>query len=386
VALQLLRAIEEMLNKGGTHNLIVRTRSEVALYVLNHKRGHLRALEERFRITITISADATVNAQVSYIVDRGEQVHTVEAAKALALAAPQMVSVLEADEDILDAAAESEADEEDLEGEAEADSETEAEEVDGEHEASHVETIGEAPRLDSERPSERNGGRDGEREGGRRRRRRGRGRGRGGEPREGGQRPPRDGAPQFTNETVAEHAIAHEDHDGGSPEEFGQAPRAEGAPVNGNGEGADTPEGRRRRRRGRRGGRRNRNRNGEGPAPFNPNEAAPDANLESAVADLDKPPASFDSAQEMPHETPRAYSPPPYQPPAAPAPVEAPVASSPSQEPPRRRSTIREPAPIGAAAASPPPSIPKPEPVVSSTAEPAAPKRGWWGKRLLGDN
>jgi len=52
----LLRAIEEMLNKGATHNLIVRTRSEVALYVLNHKRGHLRALEERFRITITISA------------------------------------------------------------------------------------------------------------------------------------------------------------------------------------------------------------------------------------------------------------------------------------------------------------------------------------------
>src|SRR5215813_11942919 len=33
VALQLLRAIEEMLNKGATHNLIVRTRAEVALYV-----------------------------------------------------------------------------------------------------------------------------------------------------------------------------------------------------------------------------------------------------------------------------------------------------------------------------------------------------------------
>ena len=81
MALQLLRAIEETLIKGATHNLIVRTRSEVALYVLNHKRAHLRDLEERFRITITISADATVNAQVSYIVDRGEQVHTVEAAK-----------------------------------------------------------------------------------------------------------------------------------------------------------------------------------------------------------------------------------------------------------------------------------------------------------------
>ena len=36
VTLHLLRMIEEMLLKGGTQNLIVRTRSEVALYVLNH--------------------------------------------------------------------------------------------------------------------------------------------------------------------------------------------------------------------------------------------------------------------------------------------------------------------------------------------------------------
>ena len=58
VSLQLLRGIEEMLIKGATHNLLVRTRAEVALYVLNHKRAHLRSLEERFRITITVSADA----------------------------------------------------------------------------------------------------------------------------------------------------------------------------------------------------------------------------------------------------------------------------------------------------------------------------------------
>jgi ribonuclease E len=361
VALQLLRAIEEMLNKGATHNLIVRTRSEVALYVLNHKRGHLRGLEERFRITITISADATVNAQVSYIVDRGEQVHTVEAAKALALAAPPMISTLDADEDILDAAAETEADAEPDE-EAEAQSEAERGEGAAEQDSSHVETVGEAPRT------------EGERDAGRRRRRRGRGRGRGGEPREGGQHQSREGATQFTNETVAEHAIAHEDHDGGSPEEIGQPPRQEGAPTNG--EGDDV---RRRRRRGRRGGRRNRNRNGDAPAPFNPNEAAPDASLERAVADLDKPPANFDSAP--------AYAPQPYQRSAAPSPTEAPAASSASQEPSRRRSTIREPAPFAAAGAppSPSPTLPPPTPVISSTAEPATPKRGWWGKRLLGD-
>ncbi len=58
VSLQLLRSIEEMLLKGATHNLIVRTRTDVALYLLNHKRAHLRTLEERFRITITVNADA----------------------------------------------------------------------------------------------------------------------------------------------------------------------------------------------------------------------------------------------------------------------------------------------------------------------------------------
>ncbi len=95
VALQLLRALEEMLIKGATHNLIVRTRSEVALYVLNHKRAHLRTLEERFRVVITISADATVTGQVSYVIDRGEQMHSVETAKSLAAAARAEMSIEE---------------------------------------------------------------------------------------------------------------------------------------------------------------------------------------------------------------------------------------------------------------------------------------------------
>ena len=53
LALQVLRALEEQLMKGATHNLIARTRPDVALYVLNQKRAHLRGLEERFAITIT---------------------------------------------------------------------------------------------------------------------------------------------------------------------------------------------------------------------------------------------------------------------------------------------------------------------------------------------
>ena len=83
VALQLLRSIEEMLLKGPTHNLIIRTRPEIALYVLNHKRAHLRGLEERFQVTLTVNADEEVGGQIGFTIDRGEQVMTLEQAKAL---------------------------------------------------------------------------------------------------------------------------------------------------------------------------------------------------------------------------------------------------------------------------------------------------------------
>jgi hypothetical protein len=52
-------------------------------------------------------------------------------------------------------------------------------------------------------------------------------------------------------------------------------------------------------------------------------------------------------------------------------------------EAPRRGSTVREPASF----ARPPADTPTPAPVVSSSdgEEQATPKRGWWGRRLLGD-
>ncbi|WP_035655248.1 ribonuclease E/G, partial [Bradyrhizobium sp. STM 3809] len=95
VALQLLRSLEEALMKGATHNLVVRTRTEVALYVLNHKRGHLRDLENSFKVSLAVIADPNVSGQQSFIIDRGEQVHTLEAAKALLAAqasAPPLVA------------------------------------------------------------------------------------------------------------------------------------------------------------------------------------------------------------------------------------------------------------------------------------------------------
>jgi ribonuclease E len=375
VALQLLRAIEDTLNKGGTHNLIVRTRSEVALYVLNHKRAHLRALEERFRITITISADATVSAQVSYIVDRGEQMHTPEAAKAIAAAAPPMTIPLEEDDYIEPEAA---ADEEDNGEPILADAASETEEGDD----------NDTQEAQSEREGEH--GNDG---GPRRRRRRGRGRGRGrdGEGRGGLPREPRVGAPA-SNDAVDEHPVAHEDHDGGTPDEDGQ-PRAEGASVSA--EGSD--EIRRRRRRGRRGGRRNRHHDGDATAQVGDrNNSVGNGNdgiepeLQHAVQDIDRPPANGDFIGDSTGGS-NDFSQPPVEQSPAPAMTAARAEASaeePSASPPRRRSTIREPAPIAAGDAPPAraTTLPPPTPVVVSTAtEDAAPKRGWWGKRLLGD-
>ena len=331
VALQLLRAVEEMLIKGATHNLIVRTRAEVALYVLNHKRAHLRVLEERFRITITVSADPAVTGQQSYVIDRGEQVHTPEAARNLAAQQPQIPAAAD---------------------EVEEDFVTTDEQEEG-IELAAAEPEGEARRE------------GGEREGGRERRRR---RGRGGRGRVG---EPRRDAQASTHDTVPQHAIAHEDHDGGLPEEdgSGQQQSAQDAAQLGEGEARDGAH--RRRRRGRRGGRRNRQRNGERP-PFQ-GDATPE------------------SEAQRPDEQPQYESEPVYAAPVEhhPAPPpEEPAAAASEQDARRRRSTIREPVAFSSEGMPPSPAnLPPSTPVISSSGadEQTAPKRGWWGKRLLGD-
>ena len=113
VALQLLRGLEEILMKGATHNLVVRTRTDVALYVLNHKRGHLRDLENSFKVTLSIIADQSVSGPQAYLIDRGEQVHTLEAAKALlatqaAASPPPAADEASDDEEAFDIAPEAE--------------------------------------------------------------------------------------------------------------------------------------------------------------------------------------------------------------------------------------------------------------------------------------
>jgi ribonuclease E len=340
VALQALRALEEMLIKGATHNLIVRTRSEVALYMLNHKRWHLRELEDRFRVAITVSADQTVSGQQSYVIDRGEQVHSLEEAKSLATAARSEMPI----------------EEETGEGET----------------AAAAETPEETP--------PRSGGR---------RRRRGRGRA-------------REGEQTFTQETEAEHAVTHEDRDGGAPEQEASGAAVDGHDDTSTDENGEPREGSRRRRRGRRGGRRNRRRN-NGETQFSANESEPEPDLQHAVEDLDRPPAQFEGGAEQSSQVGIDFPPvndedadamaPPFDEGPAALPAEPEAAAEPpppagETELPRRRSTVREPASFAGdnappASPNPPPSTP----VVSSTAggETGTPRRGWWGRRLMGD-
>jgi ribonuclease E len=368
LALQVLRALEEQLMRGATHNLIARTRPDVALYVLNQKRAHLRSLEERFAITITISADETVTAPQAFVIERGEQVHTVEAARALAEQAPPIAAPLEDDDNLEDAES----------AEAEED----------------VEAAGEDA-------GEANEDREG---GGRRRRRR---RGRGGRGRENGsavtahgEPAAHDGSGYGETESVAE---TQEEMPAGEEGLAGEGLAGEGLAGEGlAGEGlAGEPQSRerdehgerRRRRRGRRGGRRNRHeRDHEGEhggetgqheahdheaqprdefAPDELDQPAPgEADFSHAVADLD----ASATAAAIPTTLP-----PPVEPAAAPA----------EPQPPRRRSTVREPAPVSSGAETSPPA-PAPasapsEPVITESGESESgnkPRRtGWWSRR-----
>ncbi len=234
LALQLLRSLEETLIKGATHNLVVRTRPEVALYVLNHKRAHLRALEERFRITIAVSADAMVGGQ-QFTIERGEQMHTPEAAKAIAAQSDKLAPVAEDD----------------------------VEEEDDEQDEQDEEEEGAAPEEGA--PQEVRVGRGEGEEGSRRRRRR-----------------RRRGRPAGAEGEPAPEAMLAQPEREEREEDEGDIAAATPVP----GEARGDP---RRRRRGRRGGRRNRReRDGE----FTPREA------ESSMApEGERPAPVFDDPQ-----------------------------------------------------------------------------------------
>jgi ribonuclease E len=375
VALQLLRSLEETLMKGATHNLTIRTRTEVALYVLNHKRGHLRDLENTFKVTLTISADPSIAGPQAFALDRGEQVHTLEAAKALLAA--QAATPLAPEEPLdSDEVAESEA----------AASDDEVAETDAEARA-------------SDESAEARGDDDGSR---RRRRRRGR-RGRTGEPRERvagseGQDEPSQGERGHDEDGQHEAGLARA-HDDASDEEGAEATETTGGDSGfdeSKSEGGDGDH--RRRRRGRRGGRRRRREDEEGLAASVADEVEgpiESAEAEHAVTDLDRPPLETESPGEQQQETAPVHHEPVVERAAAPEQISAEPEAA--QEKARRRSTVREKvsfAPDSAPPASAEPAhADQPEPA-ARTAEPvgsadapgeAAPRRaGWWSRRFGG--
>ncbi|MBR1086552.1 Rne/Rng family ribonuclease [Bradyrhizobium manausense] len=367
VALQLLRGLEEILMKGATHNLVVRTRTDVALYVLNHKRGHLRDLENGFKVTLSVIADPSVSGPQAYVIDRGEQVHTLEAAKAL-LAAQAAASPPPLVEEAYD----------DDEFDLETESEIETEETEG---LAGEQTTGEgAPEQDGQRRK-------------RRRRRRGRGGQREGELRE--DTPPTLPEPAMLAGETEEDVESEQDGEEGEE----QAVRGE-----------QQSNGERRRRRGRRGGRRRRGGNEEGLAGSISDELGgnPPPEATDAVADFDSPggepaPSIAHSEHVAPveHETSQPelqFHQAPVETPVRPAPAAAVAEEEPvaDEKAARRRSTVREKvsflssspsepaAPVAAAPEPIAPPAPAPAPEAASET-PAAPRRaGWWSRRFGG--
>ncbi len=414
VALQLLRGLEEVLMKGATHNLVVRTRADVALYVLNHKRAHLRDLETSFQVTLAVIADPSVSAQMSFVIDRGEQVHTLEAAKANLAA--QVAAFPPPHEEVYDE------DDESFETEAEVETEETANLVErGLVDYGQVE---DAPALDGVEGADSDTDADG-RKRKRRRRRRGRGEGREGAP-TGGRNEDGETSPAALaegSEPGDESDAEGDDHAADAiAEGASDGTPSEGAP----GEGAAGDE-RRPRRRGRRGGRRRRSGTEDGLVGSIADELGPTSEPEIShiVGDLDEPsrdtPASQPEAasdsqpSSQPWDDPRRDAArdedvhvderngPDVTAPAEPAPVasQPETVASPSlqndsaqdDKAARRRSTVREKAsfasesapeaPTAAAPVAATPAEPEPAAAPQMAPEPAAPRKaGWWSRRF----
>lgn len=73
IALHVLRGIEEYLLKNTTHDITVRTTPDIALFLLNHKRGTVVDYENRFGVSIFIESDVSIGSS-HFAVDRGEAV------------------------------------------------------------------------------------------------------------------------------------------------------------------------------------------------------------------------------------------------------------------------------------------------------------------------
>jgi ribonuclease E len=359
VAVHVMRVLEDALIKSASHDVILRTRADIALYILNQKRSLLRLIEERFGVSVTVEADDSLVGGAYHALERGEPA-TGGAGDPLRRFDPRRPI-------------------DDLEpiGDAESDSDLE-EEVEVETAESDVsdETAESAEAAET-----------------RRRRRRRRGRGRGFERESSlveanGEQPSDEGLETMAaigGDLIVPVAVNEGGQSGGDPE-FSEA------------SGEDDPEGRRRgrgrwRRRGRNG------RSGEG-SEFNGDwrpsaearddaeggaaEAAPAPEGESNGVFAPLPVWNAEQPSEQPLLLAADVAPAIPEPDSVvmTAPDEAfapPSAQTPAEAEPEAPAPVVAPQPE--AAAPPPPRPTQPDIPVITAADPDKPKRsGWWAK------
>ena len=250
IALHVLRVLEDGLIADASRDVTVRTRGEVALYILNQKRSHLSDLEARFGVCVTFEMDAHLTGTAYCAMERGEPASgIVQPARSFPVYEPEVDDVVE-DEPV---------------------------ELDEDEETVEAETTDDPTAVGGDRAPREDG--DGRRK---RRRRRGRGRDRESSGIAEDAPQPADDALGFVTDMGAlanAPAAGEEVEDGEEPEE--ETTEA----------GEGKPEGRR--RRSRRGGRRNREREGrEGGEPLG-------ESLGESATESEAGPIGESSAMEM---------------------------------------------------------------------------------------
>jgi ribonuclease E len=333
IALHVMRVLEDALIKNSLHNIIVRTRTQVALYILNQKRSHLRALEERFGVQISVEADDTLTGTTYHALERGDLASPPPAFERKDMVRIDSIPI--ADEEI-------------------------EEEVEEEEENLPPAREGEARR------EARN---DEEDEDGRRRRRRRRRRGRGNER---GQFDPN--APQPSDDGLA--VVAEIGGDLSRRVEDGEVDSAEAESFDAEGGEQGEGEGLRRRRRSRRGGR---NRRREG---FERRDGESEGDEKPAQQAVSEP---APAPEFQPRFEPRSEKP------VAPAWDWAPIAASqpePAEVKPAQAESTVQPVVSPSPAAEAPQAAPAPRTETLPEAEPGPKRSGWWSraKQTLGGN
>ena len=268
VALHVLRGIEEYLLKNTTHDITVRTTPDIALFLLNHKRGTVVDYENRFGVSIFIESDVSIGS-THFAIDRGEAVESPVKIESLM----QFAAIpVEEDDDVV----------------------IEMEEDEEENELEPAKAVSKPERA------------EGDDQNGRKRKRRRRRRNRNGE---------RNGDAQAENGNVEQISEDAEDGDDESEDDAVET----SADVDASADAETDENGRRkRRRRGKRGGRRNRNGeegveasfDGEGDAETVTDDAAPVSEVVEVVVEAAEQTPAETVAESAPAEPAAEVEPP----------------------------------------------------------------------------